>query len=77
MAGMKAEIETSQTFDILSNKLKSQEDVIAKKDAEIADLKHKMKDFESSQARVSKFFEDKYQELAIQNAMMEKELAHK
>lgn len=56
---------------MLSQKVKTQEDVIAKKDEDIRGLNSRINDFESQVIKLQKLFESKYQELAQQNAIME------
>lgn len=63
------------TLDMLSQKVKTQEDTIHKKNEEILQLNNRITDFESQVMKLQKIFEQKYQELAQQNAMVEQALA--
>lgn len=53
-------VASDSTVDVLSAKIKSQEDTIAKRDEEIQELTARITDFEATQIRLQKLFEEKY-----------------
>lgn len=65
---------SDSTVDVLSAKIKSQEDTIAKRDEEIQQLHARIADFEATQVRLQKLFEEKYQDLSLQSAAIGQEI---
>ncbi len=64
MSGLEAGLASQATLDMLSAKVKSQEDIIAQKEEEIRKLNTRIQESENQQIKLSKLFEEKYQEIA-------------
>jgi len=69
--GMELAAASQATLDMLSQKVKTQEDTISKKDEEIRSLNNRINDYETQVIKLQKLFESKYQELAQQHAIVE------
>lgn len=67
-------VASDSTVDVLSAKIKSQEDTIARRDEEIQELTARIADFEATQIRLQKLFEEKYQDLSLQSAAIGQEI---